>query len=96
MPGTTNGLGVARFARENQPNLPIVLMTGHAAEVHRAVADGFVVLAKPCGPDVLGHALLRALGGAARAPLCAAAAAVPDAAGTRRGGVEGQASGNAP
>lgn len=96
MPGTTNGLGVARFARENQPNLPIVLMTGHAAEVHRAVADGFVVLAKPCGPDVLGHALLRALGGAARACLGAAAAAVPDAAGTRRGGVGGQVSGNAP
>jgi len=61
MPGTLNGFGLAQALRRHHPDLPIVLMTGYTAEVERARNEGFEVLPKPCGPDTLAGALVRAM-----------------------------------
>jgi two-component system NtrC family sensor kinase len=66
MPGSLNGLGLARRLRERFPTLPIVLMTGYTAEIHSAIASGFEVLPKPCVPERLVEAIASAL--AARLP----------------------------
>jgi two-component system NtrC family sensor kinase len=51
MPGSLNGFVRATVLRERCPALPIVLMTGYAAEIHSAVASGVEVLPKPCVPE---------------------------------------------
>lgn len=96
MPGASNGLSVGRYVRDHHPALPIVLMTGHAAEVHRAVAEGFVVLAKPCGPDVLANALSRAIGCVPRASRPAAPGARNDGPSVPDEGLVDQSLRNAP
>jgi CheY-like chemotaxis protein len=51
MLGPVNGLELARTLRSRQPDLPVVLMTGYAAEIARIAAEGFTVLNKPFDVD---------------------------------------------
>jgi len=73
MPGSMNGLALARHLRRRSPTLPIVLMTGYAAEIHGALAAGFEVLPKPCVPETLAAALAGAIGRTTAEPAGAAA-----------------------
>jgi len=57
MPGSTDGLSLARHVRASYPHIGIVLMTGHARETDKAMAEGFVVLQKPWTPPALAAAL---------------------------------------
>jgi two-component system NtrC family sensor kinase len=63
MPGSRTGLELAARVAERWPDLPLVLMSGYAPELQRALAAGLVVLPKPCSPVALGAALERALEG---------------------------------
>jgi CheY-like chemotaxis protein len=69
MPGTHDGVALARWARQNRPGLPIVLMTGYSAELAQAETLGVPVLAKPAPAATL----LRALGEAIASRAVAAA-----------------------
>jgi two-component system NtrC family sensor kinase len=60
MPGATDGLSLARHVRAAYPHIGIVLMTGHARETDKAMAEGFVVLQKPWTPSALAAALEQA------------------------------------
>jgi two-component system NtrC family sensor kinase len=57
MPGSTDGLSLARHVRQRYPHIGMVLMTGHARETDKAIAEGFVVLQKPWTPSDLRAAL---------------------------------------
>jgi signal transduction histidine kinase/ActR/RegA family two-component response regulator len=61
MPGELDGLGLAEYLRQHHPELPVVLITGYASQLHEASARRFTVLAKPCPPDVLFAAIRAAL-----------------------------------
>jgi CheY-like chemotaxis protein len=61
MPGPLNGLDLALQLQRRQPHLPIVLMTGYTAQLHKALAHGFQVLPKPCSPATLCRALAEAV-----------------------------------
>jgi two-component system NtrC family sensor kinase len=63
MPGSLNGLDLALMLRHQHPGLPVLLMTGYAAQTGQAMAAGFQVLAKP----VSAAALAAAIGGALQA-----------------------------
>ena len=71
MPGELDGIHLAFRLRETRPSLPVILMTGFAAQIHVATGAGLKVLAKPCEPDELMAALRSALEsrGAPAAPL---------------------------
>ncbi|RZJ08247.1 MAG: response regulator [Rubrivivax sp.] len=59
MPGSMDGVGLARRLREERPGLPVVLITGFS---NTAMAEGeFTVLRKPCAPTELVAALQAAL-----------------------------------
>jgi two-component system NtrC family sensor kinase len=60
MPGSTDGLSLARYVRTRYPQVGIVLMTGHARETDKAMGEGFVVLQKPWTPQALAEALEQA------------------------------------
>jgi CheY-like chemotaxis protein len=77
MPGKLDGLGLAEFLRKTAPELPVVLITGYASQLHEAAARRFTVLPKPCQPD----ALIAAVRNAGRRR-----GALPDAAGARTPG----------
>jgi CheY-like chemotaxis protein len=64
MPGTMDGVALARIVRERWPRLPVVLISGYSSALAQA-GDDFEVLRKPCPPDELMRALRRALGGTA-------------------------------
>jgi two-component system NtrC family sensor kinase len=53
MPGRLDGLGLAQYLRLRHPNVPIVLVTGYANQLHEASARHFTVLSKPCAPEAL-------------------------------------------
>ncbi len=61
MPGTKDGLELAREVTRDRPNLPVILMTGYAAQLHNATQLKVDVLPKPCSPQMLQSALARAL-----------------------------------
>ena len=61
MPGTMDGLALAREILRGHPGLQIVLMTGYAAQLHNATQLKVDVLPKPCSPQMLQTALARAL-----------------------------------
>ncbi|MGZ8274527.1 MAG: ATP-binding protein [Burkholderiaceae bacterium] len=61
MPGELDGLGLAEFLRERHPELPVVLITGYASQLHEASTRRFTVLSKPCQPDALIAAVRSAL-----------------------------------
>ena len=59
MPGGTSGIDLARQLREERPDLPVVLSTGHSQSAAQLVAEGFALLEKPYRRDELA-AVLRA------------------------------------
>src|SRR5690606_25791997 len=61
MPGTMNGLDLARKLRECRPRLPILLMTGYSAAAGSAAEQGFPVLRKPFTSDELAARLSEAV-----------------------------------
>jgi two-component system NtrC family sensor kinase len=61
MPGSLNGLDLAMMLRHQQPGLPVLLMTGYAAQTGQAMASGFHVLAKPVAASALAAAIGSAL-----------------------------------
>ena len=61
MPGKLDGLALAEFLRARHPDLPTVLITGYASQLHEASARRFTVLPKPCQPDALIAAVRGAL-----------------------------------
>ena len=61
MPGSLDGLALARHVQRRHPRLPVVLMTGYAAELRKASELAFEVLQKPCSPGVLVTALRKAM-----------------------------------
>jgi CheY-like chemotaxis protein len=61
-PGTT-GFDVARRARQLNPNLKVVYITGHAAHLDRFGVDGAVMFPKPFNPTELAHQVIDLVGG---------------------------------
>jgi CheY-like chemotaxis protein len=61
MPGSMDGLGLARLLRDTCPELPVVLISGYAAKTLEG--EDFVVLEKPCQPSELVAALHDAIEG---------------------------------
>lgn len=59
MPGSFDGLALARRLRRARPALPVVLITGYSLEA--TASDEFVVLRKPCPPAELLAALRAAV-----------------------------------
>ena len=53
MPGSVDGLGLARWVTARMPDLPVVLMTGYSDDHAEAMRLGLHVLAKPFAPDEL-------------------------------------------
>lgn len=66
MPGSIDGLGLAKWVTQRMPDLPVVLMTGYSEELAQAVQLGVPVLAKPCAPAEIVREL-RAAGAQKRA-----------------------------
>jgi signal transduction histidine kinase/ActR/RegA family two-component response regulator len=65
MPGSTDGIALARWLREHHPRLPVVMMTGYSAELVQARGLGLQVLPKPSAPAAILEALGRELRAAA-------------------------------
>ncbi|WP_428395565.1 ATP-binding protein [Lichenicoccus sp.] len=63
MPGTMNGLALAREIGRRRPDLPVLLTSGYA-EAARRDAQGLTVLAKPFRLEALAAAFAKALGSA--------------------------------
>lgn len=61
MPGGISGLELAQIFRARYPALPIILLTGYAAEVHTAEKLSHTVLMKPCTGAALAEAIRKAL-----------------------------------
>jgi signal transduction histidine kinase/ActR/RegA family two-component response regulator len=61
MPGTMNGIQLAREIVRERPDLPVVLTTGYSEQASEAADSGFDVLAKPAAPAALIAALRRRL-----------------------------------
>jgi len=61
MPGTMDGLALAREVLRGHSDLQIILMTGYAAQLHNATQLKVDVLPKPCSPQMLQTALARAM-----------------------------------
>ena len=61
MPGSTDGIALARWLREHHPRLPVVMMTGYSAELAQARGLGLQVLPKPSAPAAILEALTREL-----------------------------------
>jgi signal transduction histidine kinase len=59
MPGTRNGVDLARELTRTRPSLPVVLISGYSAALNGLT--GFTVLRKPVAPQVLVRALVGAL-----------------------------------
>jgi len=63
MPGGMDGLGLARVLRDTCPDLPVVLISGYAAQM--LDGEDLIVLEKPCPPTALVAALHEAIEGPA-------------------------------
>lgn len=59
----TTGFDVARRARQLNPELKVVYITGHAAHLDRFGVDGAVMFPKPFDPRDLAHQVLGLAGG---------------------------------
>ncbi|WP_448190689.1 response regulator [Azospirillum sp. sgz301742] len=62
MPGSMNGLDLARTVRERFPALPVLLTTGYSNTANTAEAEGFRLLQKPYRPEILAEAVSELLG----------------------------------
>ncbi len=58
MPGSMNGLDLARAVRERRPDLPVLLSTGYSPVAEQAEKEGFALLRKPYRRPELAAALL--------------------------------------
>jgi len=66
MPGPMDGVALARRLRQQQPALPVVLITGFSPN---ALVEGeFTQLGKPCAPAAMLAALHSAIAGARKRP----------------------------
>jgi two-component system NtrC family sensor kinase len=65
MVGGISGLQLARTARARYPRMPIIVMTGYAAEIARIAAERFTVLTKPFDLETLAAAVEAKLEGEA-------------------------------
>ena len=72
MPGSMDGIQLARRLQQLSPRLPVLLMTGYSARIHEATEAGLRVLSKPTDPLELLVELERALARARSAPAEAA------------------------
>ena len=61
MPGTMDGLDLAKRLRRLRPALPVVLTTGYSAAMRGAAPEGFTLLAKPYDFGVLQRTIREAL-----------------------------------
>jgi signal transduction histidine kinase/CheY-like chemotaxis protein len=59
MPGELDGLQLAQHVRAHHPEVHVVVMTGYAEQIELIAAQGFVIVPKPCSPQVLAAALQR-------------------------------------
>jgi two-component system NtrC family sensor kinase len=57
MPGSMNGLDLARTVRERFPTMPVLLTTGYSNASNTATAEGFRLLQKPYRPEILAEAV---------------------------------------
>jgi len=57
MPGTMNGLELARKVRQHFPGLPILLTTGYSSAAASVYSEGFPLIAKPYRRDTLASAI---------------------------------------
>ncbi len=57
MPGSMNGLDLARRVRERFPAMPVLLTTGYSNAAGTAEAEGFRLLQKPYRPEILAEAV---------------------------------------
>jgi two-component system NtrC family sensor kinase len=64
MPGSMNGLDLAREIRERFPGIPVLLTTGYSASAKDAVRQGVVVLQKPYDLEGLRRNIREAIDGA--------------------------------
>jgi DNA-binding NtrC family response regulator len=55
--GKPNGLELARLVRARHPDLPLIVMTGYAAEIARISEERFTVLTKPFDVQTLASAI---------------------------------------
>ncbi|HUC11098.1 MAG TPA: response regulator [Stellaceae bacterium] len=53
MPGSRNGVDLARIVRERYPALPILLSSGYSAVARDAADEGLLILSKPYRMAVL-------------------------------------------
>jgi len=68
MPGGANGLDLARWIRQRDNTLPVVLATGYSDNAQIAADEGFIILRKPYDAEGLRAALDLAVQTRARAP----------------------------
>jgi DNA-binding LytR/AlgR family response regulator len=61
MPGTMNGLDLARHLRLVRPGLPVVLTTGYSSALQSAAPEGFTLLTKPYDLETLHRTIDTAL-----------------------------------
>lgn len=61
MPGSRNGLDLARELRSSNPSLPVVLTTGYSDVLSDIEREGFALLLKPYRPRQLAQAIEKAL-----------------------------------
>jgi len=57
MPGSMNGLELARSLRARYPKLPVLLTSGYSTASSTATAEGFELLQKPYRPEILAEAV---------------------------------------
>lgn len=61
MPGSMNGLELARKVRQHFPKLPILLTTGFSGAAASVYEEGFPLISKPYRQDVLSNAIKDAI-----------------------------------
>jgi signal transduction histidine kinase/CheY-like chemotaxis protein len=61
MPGSIDGLALARQLRQDRPDVAVVLCTGYSQLATEARDDGFEILMKPYQPDELERLIVKAL-----------------------------------
>ena len=71
MPGSMNGIQLAKVLRAERPELPVVLTSGYSEQTSEATALGLDVIPKPASPQTLASAI------AARVRATAASQAAP-------------------
>jgi len=60
MPGEMDGVALAKHVRQAWPDQRLLLMTGYAEQLDNITRMGFEVLPKPCTPQMLYAALVKA------------------------------------